>query len=168
MPNIKKLACVVPEKNVTEFFCDANADDAKRQKWSLYVVSAKGMYCVELYDILVPSIGTLMVHRLARVTHISHTNNCDIVGDSIECHPIDLHISSPRNFESLHRERPLGSSIRLMDRLIIPHATSCGGYNVLTRPSISQSVSPSVLFFLLAQLWNRSTEFRETLKIWRT
>ena len=163
MPNIRKLAFVVPEKNVTEFFCDA--DDAKRQKWSLYVVSAKGMYCVELYDILVPSIGTLMVHRLARVTHISHTNNCDIVGDSIEWHPIDLHISSPRNFESLHRERPRGSSIRLMDRLIIPHATSCRGYNVLTRPS----VSPSVLFFLLAQLlWNRSTEFRETLKIWRT
>ena len=34
----------------------------------------------------------------------------------------------------------------------------------LTRPSVSQSVSPSVLFFLLAQLlWNRSTEFCETL-----
>ena len=46
---------------------------------------------------------------------------------------------------------------------IIPHATSCGGYNVFD-PSASQSVSPSVLFFLLAQLlWNRSTEFRETL-----
>ena len=38
------------------------------------------------------------------------------------------------------------------------------GIMFLTRPSVSQSVSPSVLFFLLAQLlWNRSTEFRETL-----
>ena len=34
------------------------------------------------------------------------------------------------------------------------------GIMFLTRPSVSQSVSPSVLFFLLAQLlWNRSTEF---------
>ena len=39
VPNIKKLACVIPEKNVTEIFCDA--DDARRQKWSLYVASAK-------------------------------------------------------------------------------------------------------------------------------
>ena len=38
------------------------------------------------------------------------------------------------------------------------------GIMFLTRPSVRQSVSPSVLFFLLAQLlWNRSTEFRETL-----
>ena len=43
--------------------------------------------------------------------------------------------------------------------IFIPHATSCGGNNVFD-PSVSQSVSPSVLFFLLAQLlWNRSTEF---------
>ena len=27
MPNIRKLASVVPEKNVTEIFCDADADD---------------------------------------------------------------------------------------------------------------------------------------------
>ena len=27
MPNIRKLACVVPEKNVTEIFCDADDDD---------------------------------------------------------------------------------------------------------------------------------------------
>ena len=51
--------------------------------------------------------------------------------------------------------------------IIIPHATSCGGYNVFdpsVSQSVSQSVSPSVLFFSLAQLlWNRSTEFRETL-----
>ena len=48
-------------------------------------------------------------------------------------------------------------------RIFIPHATSCGGYNVFD-PSVSQSVSPSVLIFLLAQLWwNRSTEFPETL-----
>ena len=32
VPNIRKLACVVPEKNVTEFFCDADDDDARRQK----------------------------------------------------------------------------------------------------------------------------------------
>ena len=38
VPNIRKLASVVPEKNVTEMFCD---DDARRQKWSLYVASAK-------------------------------------------------------------------------------------------------------------------------------
>ena len=38
------------------------------------------------------------------------------------------------------------------------------GIMFLTRPSVSQSVSPSVLFFLSVQLlWNRSTEFRETL-----
>ena len=36
-------------------------------------------------------------------------------------------------------------------QIFIPHATSCGGYNVFD-PSVSQSVSPSVLFFLLAQL----------------
>ena len=41
VPNIRKLACVVPEKNVTEMFCDADADDARRQKWSLYVTYAK-------------------------------------------------------------------------------------------------------------------------------
>ena len=32
---IRKLACVVPEKNVTEYFCDADDDDdddARRQK----------------------------------------------------------------------------------------------------------------------------------------
>ena len=40
VPNIRKLACVVPEKNVTEIFCDAD-DDARRQKWSLYVAYAK-------------------------------------------------------------------------------------------------------------------------------
>ena len=39
VPNIRKLACVVLEKNVTEIFCDA--DDARRQKWSLNVGSAK-------------------------------------------------------------------------------------------------------------------------------
>ena len=38
VPNIRKLACVVLEKNVTEIFCDA---DARGQKWSLYVASAK-------------------------------------------------------------------------------------------------------------------------------
>ena len=38
VPNIKKLASVVPEKNVTEIFCDANA---RWQKWSLYVASTK-------------------------------------------------------------------------------------------------------------------------------
>ena len=48
----------------------------------------------------------------------------------------------------------------------IPHATSCGGYNVFYS-SVSQSVSPSVLFFLSGQLlWNRSTEFQETLYLW--
>ena len=26
------LACVVPEKNVTEIFCDADADDARRRR----------------------------------------------------------------------------------------------------------------------------------------
>ena len=31
VPNIRKLACVVPEKNVTEIFCDAD-DDARRRK----------------------------------------------------------------------------------------------------------------------------------------
>ena len=42
VPNIRKLACVVPEKNVTEIFCDADDDDdARRQKWSLYVAYAK-------------------------------------------------------------------------------------------------------------------------------
>ena len=42
VPNIKKLACVVPEKNMTEIFCDADDDDdARRQKWSLYAASAK-------------------------------------------------------------------------------------------------------------------------------
>ena len=47
--------------------------------------------------------------------------------------------------------------------LYIPHAMSCEGYYVFY-PSISQSFSPSVLFFLWAQLlWNLSTEFRETL-----
>ena len=49
----------------------------------------------------------------------------------------------------------------LMVTLIIPHATSCGGYNVID-PSVSQSVSPSVLSFSSQLLWNRSTEFRET------
>ena len=38
------------------------------------------------------------------------------------------------------------------------------GIMLLTRPSVSQSVSLSVLFFLSALLlWNRSTEFREAL-----
>ena len=33
VPNIRKLASVVPEKNVTEIFCDADADDdARRHK----------------------------------------------------------------------------------------------------------------------------------------
>ena len=41
VPNITKLASVVPEKNVTEIFCDADIDDARWQKWSLYVASAK-------------------------------------------------------------------------------------------------------------------------------
>ena len=43
VPNIRKLTCVVPEKNVTAIFCDADDDDddARRQKWSLYVASAK-------------------------------------------------------------------------------------------------------------------------------
>ena len=34
----------------------------------------------------------------------------------------------------------------MVETLIIPHATSCGGYNVFY-PSVSQSVSPSVLCF---------------------
>ena len=70
---------------------------------------------------------------------------------------------------------------------IIPHATSCGGYNVFdplsvvrqfvcssVSLSLSKSVSLSVLvfiylFFLSAQLlWNRLTEFLETLYLWRT
>ena len=41
--------------------------------------------------------------------------------------------------------------VTLTFKFIIPHATSCGGYNVFD-PSVSQSVSQSVLFFLLAQL----------------
>ena len=49
----------------------------------------------------------------------------------------------------------------ILKTLIIPHATSCGGYNVFD-PFVSQSVrlsiSPSVLLFLSAQLlwisWN--------------
>ena len=32
VPSMRKLACVVPEKNVTEIFCDADADDAGRRK----------------------------------------------------------------------------------------------------------------------------------------
>ena len=56
--------------------------------------------------------------------------------------------------------------------LLYPTQRVAEGIMFLTRPSVSQSVSksvsqsvsPSVLFFLLAQLlWNRSTEFRETL-----
>ena len=31
VPNIRKLACVVPEKNVTEIFCDADANDARQR-----------------------------------------------------------------------------------------------------------------------------------------
>ena len=46
--------------------------------------------------------------------------------------------------------------------LIIPHATSCGGYNVFD-PSVSQSASPPVPFLSAQLLWNRSTEFPETL-----
>ena len=42
VPNIRKLASVVPEKNVTDIFCNAD-DNARRQKWSLYVASAKGV-----------------------------------------------------------------------------------------------------------------------------
>ena len=49
----------------------------------------------------------------------------------------------------------------LYNCVIIPHATSCAEYNVFD-PSVSQSVSPSVLFFLSAFLWNRSTKFSET------
>ena len=30
LPNIRKLACVVPEKNVTEIFCDADDDGRRR------------------------------------------------------------------------------------------------------------------------------------------
>ena len=42
VPNIRKLACVVPVKKVTDIFCDADDDDdARRQKWSLYVAFAK-------------------------------------------------------------------------------------------------------------------------------
>ena len=47
VPNITKLACVVPEKNVTEFFLwrrrrrKTTQDDARRKKWSLYVASGK-------------------------------------------------------------------------------------------------------------------------------
>ena len=41
VPNIRKLACVVPQKNVTEIFCDADDDNSRRQKWSLYVASVK-------------------------------------------------------------------------------------------------------------------------------
>ena len=43
VPNIRKLACVVPENNVTEIFCDADADDDARW-WiviHIYVASAK-------------------------------------------------------------------------------------------------------------------------------
>ena len=48
---------------------------------------------------------------------------------------------------------------------IITHATSCRGCNVFD-PSVSQSVSTSVLFFLSAQLlWNRSTEFSWNFKV---
>ena len=58
-------------------------------------------------------------------------------------------------------------SLLTFSRFIIPHVTSCGGYNVFdpsVSQSVNQSVSPSVLFFLLAQLlWNRSTELPETL-----
>ena len=32
MPNIRKLACVVPEKNVTEIFSDADTDDNARRR----------------------------------------------------------------------------------------------------------------------------------------
>ena len=32
VPNIRKLASVVPEKNVTESFCDADADHARRRR----------------------------------------------------------------------------------------------------------------------------------------
>ena len=49
--------------------------------------------------------------------------------------------------------------------LIIPHAMSCWGYNVFD-PSVSSSV---LVFFLSVQLlWNRLTEFHETLYLWRT
>ena len=53
-------------------------------------------------------------------------------------------------------------------QLLYPTQLVAEGIMFLTRPSVSQSVcqsvSPSVLFFLSAQLlWNRSTEFREIL-----
>ena len=41
---------------------------------------------------------------------------------------------------------PTGTFINIYISIFIPHATSCGGYNVFD-PSVSQSVSPSVLFF---------------------
>ena len=42
VPTIRKLACLVPKKNVTEIFCVADDNDnARRQKWSLYVALAK-------------------------------------------------------------------------------------------------------------------------------
>ena len=42
---------------------------------------------------------------------------------------------------------------QIAHKVIIPHATSCGGYNVFdpsVSQSVSQSVSPSVLFFLVS------------------
>ena len=54
---------------------------------------------------------------------------------------------------------PCDNTFMWVPIIFILNATSCKGYNVF-----DPSVSPSVLFFLLAQLlWNRSTEFRETL-----
>ena len=51
-----------------------------------------------------------------------------------------------------------------MQILLYPTQRVAEGIMFLTRPSVSQSVTPSVLFVLLAQrLWNRSAEFRETL-----
>ena len=48
------------------------------------------------------------------------------------------------------------------DMFNIPHATSCGGYNVFD--ASVKSVSQSVLFFLSTQLLrNSSTEFHKTL-----
>ena len=55
--------------------------------------------------------------------------------------------------------------------IFIPHTTSWGGYNVfdpLVSQSVSQSVRQSCFFYQRNLLWNLSTEFRETLYLWRT
>ena len=58
----------------------------------------------------------------------------------------------------------LSHILNVHNLFLYPTQRVAEGIMFLTRPSVSQSVSPSVLFFLLAQLlWNRWTEFPETL-----